>query len=63
LDELDRLISNINPFRPIIFRANHASNVYSIKGTLPEDKEDILNLIRNLKNHPEMLKPKILRRF
>lgn len=63
LDELDRLISNINPFRPIIFRANHASNVYSIKGTLPDDKEDILNLIRNLKNHPEMLKPKILRRF
>ncbi|MGB9167706.1 MAG: radical SAM protein [Nitrososphaeraceae archaeon] len=63
LDELDRLISNINPFRPIIFRANHASNVYSIKGTLPEDKENILNLIRNLKNHPEMLKPKILRRF
>ncbi|HLN35840.1 MAG TPA: radical SAM protein [Nitrososphaeraceae archaeon] len=63
LDELDRLISNINPFRPIIFRANHASNVYSIKGILPENKEDILNLIRNLKNHPEMLKPKILRRF
>ena len=63
LDELERLIYNINPYSPIIFRANHASNVYAIKGTLPTDKEKMLELIRQLKNHPEMLKPKILRRF
>ena len=63
LDELEQLIYNINPSSPIIFRANHASNVYAIKGTLPTDKEKMLELIRQLKNHPEMLKPKILRRF
>jgi hypothetical protein len=48
---------------PIIFRANHASNVYAIKGTLPNEKDKMLELIRRLKTHPEMLKPKILRRF
>ena len=63
LDELERLIYNINPYSPIIFRANHASNVYAVKGTLPTDREKMLELIRQLKNHPEMLKPKILRRF
>jgi len=63
LDELERLISNLNPSRPVIFRANHASNVYSIGGTMPEDKEKLLDLIRRLKSHPDMLKPKFLRRF
>ena len=63
LNELELLISQINSSSPIIFRANHASNVYSIKGTLPYDKERILELISQLKEHPDMLKPKLLRRF
>lgn len=63
LNEIELLISKINPSSPIIFRANHASNVYSIKGTLPHDKVNILELISKLKKHPDMLKPKILRRF
>ena len=63
LNEIELLVSKINPSSPIIFRANHASNVYSIKGTLPQDKVNILELISQLKKHPDMLKPKILRRF
>jgi radical SAM superfamily enzyme YgiQ (UPF0313 family) len=63
LDELERLIANLNPSLPVIFRANHASNVYSIGGTLPYDKERLLELVKSLKSHPEMLKPKFLRRF
>lgn len=63
LDELEKLIGNLNPSTPVIFRANHASNVYSIGGTLPEDKDKILDLIKRLKSHPDMLKPKFLRRF
>ena len=63
LDELERLVTNINSSQPIIFRANHASNVYAVKGTLPDEKEKVIKLIKQLKNHPEMLKPKILRRF
>ena len=63
LDELEKLIGNLNPSTPVIFRANHASNVYSIGGTLPEDKDKLLDLIKRLKSHPDMLKPKFLRRF
>jgi radical SAM superfamily enzyme YgiQ (UPF0313 family) len=63
LHELERLIANLNPSLPVIFRANHASNVYSIGGTLPYDKERLLELVKSLKSHPEMLKPKFLRRF
>ena len=63
LDELEMLISNINPQNAITFRANHASNVYSLGGTLPDDREKLLRLLEELKSHPEILKPKILRRF
>ncbi len=63
LSELELLLNNINPISPIVFRANHASNVYSIGGNLPEDKEKMLAIVRSLKEHPELLKPKILRRF
>jgi radical SAM superfamily enzyme YgiQ (UPF0313 family) len=63
LDELERLIADFNPSRQVIFRANHASNVYSIAGTMPEDREKLLALIERLKSHPDMLKPKFLRRF
>ena len=63
LDELERLITDFNPSRQVIFRANHASNVYSVGGTIPEDSEKIIALIKNLKSRPDMLKPKFLRRF
>jgi radical SAM superfamily enzyme YgiQ (UPF0313 family) len=63
LDELERLVADFKPSRRVIFRANHASNVYSIGGTMPEDKEKMLDLIKRLKLHPDMLKPKFLRRF
>lgn len=63
LNELELLLSEINPISPIVFRANHASNVYSIGGNLPEDREKMIALVSSLKEHPEMLKPKVLRRF
>ena len=63
LDELEILVNGITPSSSIIFRANHASNVYSIGGNLPEDKDRMISLIRSLKQHPELLKPKVLRRF
>lgn len=63
LEELNQLITNFNPRTPVVFRANHASNVYSLGGTLPQDQDKILQKINELKAHPEMLKPKFLRRF
>jgi len=63
LDELEILVSNIKPSTSVVFRANHASNVYSIGGNLPDDKDKILSLVRSLRGHPELLKPKVFRRF
>jgi hypothetical protein len=63
LQELERLIVLFNPTREVIFRANHASNVYSIGGTLPSEKAKLQRLIHELKSRPEMLRPKIARRF
>jgi radical SAM superfamily enzyme YgiQ (UPF0313 family) len=63
LDELQRLVQDFNPATPVIFRANHASNVYSLGGTMSQDKERLLATIESLKSHPELLKPKFLRRF
>jgi radical SAM superfamily enzyme YgiQ (UPF0313 family) len=63
LDELERLVSGFDPKTHVVFRANHASNVYSIKGTMPDDRDRVLSLVKSLKSHPEMLKPKFLRRF
>jgi len=63
LDELEILVRSITPSSSIVFRANHASNVYSIGGNLPEDRDKMIRLIRRLKDHPELLKPRALRRF
>lgn len=63
LDELYRMISDMHLKNNSVFRANHASNVYAIGGTLPDDKKEILQKINHLKNHPELFKPKVLRRF
>lgn len=63
LSELEMLIANFTPKYPVIFRANHASNVYSLGGTMPDDRDAILEKIRSLKSHTELLKPKFLRRF
>lgn len=63
LDELEDLISQINVKNEIIFRANHGSNAYTIKGTFPHDKESMLEKISWMRNHPEAIRPKGLRGF
>jgi coproporphyrinogen III oxidase-like Fe-S oxidoreductase len=63
LDELELLIQNMDAQTPIVFRTNHASNAYMLKGTLPADKDTLLTAIAGLKSHPEVSRPKMLRRF
>jgi radical SAM superfamily enzyme YgiQ (UPF0313 family) len=63
LDELYSLINQINSEKEIVFRANHGSNAYTIKGTFPQDKQDMLDKIDWMKQHPEMMRPQGLRGF
>ena len=47
----------------IIFRVNHGSNAYTIKGTFPQDKQEMLDKIDWMKQHPEIMRPEGLRGF
>ena len=63
LEELYDLISQIETKEKIVFRANHGSNAYTIKGTFPQDKQEMLNKIEWMKQHPEIMRPEGLRGF
>ena len=63
LEELENLVDQINVKNNIIFRANHGSNAYNIKGTFPQDKNAMLERIAWMKQHPEEVRPKGLRGF
>lgn len=63
LEELYDLISQIKTKDEIIFRANHGSNAYTIKGTFPQNKQEMLDKIQWMKQHPEIMRPQGLRGF
>lgn len=63
LKELKVLIEHLNVQRACIFRSNHASNYLPIKGTLPNDKKEILKLINTIleRKDERYLRPDFLR--
>ena len=63
LEELQGLIEQIDAKDEIVFRANHGSNAYMIKGTFPHDKQAMLDKIDWMKQHPEIMRPQGLRGF
>ena len=63
LEELHSLLDQIEAKDEIIFRANHGSNAYTIKGTFPQDKQEMLLQIDWMKQHPEIVRPQGLRGF
>ena len=63
LEELNDLINQIDTKDEIVFRANHGSNAYTIKGTFPQDKNQMLEKIKWMKEHPEIMRPQSLRGF
>jgi radical SAM superfamily enzyme YgiQ (UPF0313 family) len=63
LEELEGLLRGIEAKDEIVFRANHGSNAYTIKGTFPQDKQKMLDQISWLKEHPEVIRPQGLRGF
>jgi len=62
LDETEIFIKNIDVDK-CVFRSNHASNYISLGGELPEDKELLLDLIKEAKNEEYDLKEEFFRRL
>ncbi len=63
LDELESLVSKMEPMTPVIFRANHGSNAYPIGGTFPQERQQMLEKITYLREHPELCRPVGFRGF
>ena len=59
--EQARLIGNIEPPRPVVFRSNHASNALALAGNLPRDRSRLLAEIDSALNDAGRLRPHPLR--
>ena len=57
LQELERLITRINPPRPLLFRSNHASNALPLAGNLPRDRQRLLQEITAVRYGERELRP------
>ncbi len=47
MEETKLMLENMNVTN-CIFRSNHASNYVALRGTLPRDKEKLINIIGNI---------------
>jgi len=61
LAEQVRLVEQIDPPRPVIFRSNHASNALALAGNLPKDKDRLLAQLRAAHEGDVPLRPRFLR--
>lgn len=59
--EQQRLISGINPPRPLIFRSNHASNALALAGNLPRERDKLLVQLEAALAGEQPLRPRFLR--
>ena len=63
IDETIMLLENINVTKDCVFRSNHASNYFSLAGTLPHDKQAMLDQLKIAKDKAELLKDERFRRL
>ena len=61
LAEQSRLISQLDPPRPVIFRSNHASNALPLAGVLPRDRDALLATLDAARAGEVALRPRRLR--
>jgi hypothetical protein len=61
IDETALLLENTDAGKDCVFRSNHASNYFSLKGTLPKDKQRLLAELERARGHKELLKDERLR--
>lgn len=50
------MLKNTNVTKKCVFRSNHASNYVSLRGNLPEDKENMMSLVRKAMENHDMFK-------
>lgn len=63
LEEQLVFLEHLNPSNAVIFRSNHASNSFALAGTLPKDKERLLEELKNAIKDESLLVPTWLRGF
>lgn len=56
MEETLLLLENINVSKKCVFRSNHASNYFSLRGDLPQDKDRMMNEIKEVIKSEGMLK-------
>lgn len=61
--ETRELIFNIKSVSNCVFRSNHASNYVALRGTLPQDKEMLLDLIDSVLKQKQGYRPEQFRRL
>jgi radical SAM superfamily enzyme YgiQ (UPF0313 family) len=61
IDETVLLLENTDVQKNCVFRSNHASNYFSLRGTLPRDKQRLLAELETARGHKELLKDERLR--
>ncbi len=55
------MLENMNVERSCVFRSNHASNYIALKGTLPQDKDKMIDSLKSVLNREDLLKNDSLR--
>jgi len=61
LAEQERLLSLLDPPRPVIFRSNHASNCLPLAGNLPKDRDTLLATVAAARAGLQPLRPRWIR--
>ena len=63
VDELESILINADCSRDCVLRANHASNLIALRGTLPQDKEKLLAAVRRAKTDGSVTDGRLANRY
>ncbi len=61
LKELERLLMDIRPPAPVIFRSNHASNALALAGNLPKDQDRLVKQVQGAIAGETGIRPSFMR--
>jgi radical SAM superfamily enzyme YgiQ (UPF0313 family) len=61
LDELEIMLANTYAPDPVVFRTNHASNYLALKGILPQQQKNMLEMNAYYRGNPALLRKELVR--